>query len=81
MSDPGYTIKEILDLQFRNLGKDISEIKNTLKEQTHNTDKRFSEIEVEIASLKEDNAKYKTLWGIGATVGASLVAIITGRIF
>lgn len=88
MSDPSYTIKEILELQFKNLNTELSAIRETLKEQNRNTNSQFIRHDTELEKLKtdlgeirEENAKYKTVWGIGATIGASLVAIVANRIF
>lgn len=78
-SDPSYTIKEIIELQFNALRNDLQEIKNTLKDQTIQTEKRFAQIEQDIDDLRLESAKYKTIWGIGATIGASIVAVIVGR--
>ena len=77
--DPSYTIKEIIELQFNALRNDLQEIKNTLKDQTIQTEKRFAQIEQDIDDLRLESAKYKTIWGIGATIGASIVAVIVGR--
>lgn len=88
MEQPTYSVKEIIELQFRALGKDIQEIKETLKEQSNQSDKQFARLDKEVADLKaqvsqlqSDNAKYKTIWGIGATIGASLVAFFLNKIF
>lgn len=88
MNEPTYTVKEIIELQFKTLGKDIQEIKETLKEQTTQAEKQFArldkevgELRSEVQELKEENARYKVIWGIGATIGASLVAIVSNRIF
>lgn len=88
MSDPTYTIKEILDIKFDNLSRELGGIKETLKEQNTSTEAQFRRLDTEVESIKkevgtlrEENARYKTIWGIGATVGASLIAILTNRIF
>lgn len=79
MTEPTYTVKEIIELQFRALGKDIQEIKNTLQKQNENTEARFNRIEQEIDELRVESARYKTIWGIGATLGASFVAFVLNR--
>jgi hypothetical protein len=88
MTEPVYTVKEIMELQFKGIDAKLDDIKNTLKEQNLQSEKRFIQLESEVSlvqkevqNLKEENARYKTIWGIGATVGASLVAFILNRIF
>lgn len=81
MTDPTYTVKEIIELQFRNLSKEMTEIKDMLKAQNTQFEMRFTAIEKDIDELRLDNARYKLIWGIGATVGASLVAFFLNRIF
>lgn len=81
MSDPTYSVKEIIELQFTNLSNEMREIKSLLKDQNVNTDKRFAQIEKDIDDLRIESARYKTIWGIGATVGASAVAFVLNRIF
>lgn len=88
MDQPTYTIKEIIEIQFGALRKDIQAIQDMLKEQTNQTDKQFARLDKEVSDLKEqvfqlqsDNARYKAVWGIGATVGASLVAFFLNKIF
>ena len=83
MTEPTYTIKEIMDIQFKGLDHKLDAIRDTLKEQNVNAANRFANLEIEmdsfrkeIAQLREEQAKYKTVWGIGATVGASFVASI-----
>lgn len=77
--EPTYSTKEIIELQFATVRSDLREIKDTLKAQNVQTELRFSKIEKDIDELRIESARYKTIWGIGATVGASVVAIITGR--
>ena len=77
--EPNYSIKEIIELQFSTLRNDLQEIKNTLKDQNVQTEKRFAQIEKDIDDLRLESAKYKTLWGIGATIGASIVAVLVGN--
>lgn len=79
--DEKYSVKEIIELQFRNLSKEMAEIKEMLREQNTQFEKRFTAIEKDIDELRLDNARYKLIWGIGATVGASVVAFFLNRIF
>lgn len=81
MSEPTYTVKEIIELQFRALGKDIQEIKQTLQKQNENAEARFNRIEKDIDDLRIESTRHKTIWGIGATIGASVVAVFSGRLF
>ena len=88
MNDPGYTVKEIMELQFKSMDMKLDDIRSTLKDQNIQTEKRFAQIDAEIADvkkdqqiLKEDNARFKVIWGIGSTIGASAVALITTQLF
>jgi len=81
MNEPSYSLKEIIEIQFSTLRKDLQDIKNTLEKQDVETERRFSNIEKDIDELRLDNARYKLIWGIGATAGASLIAIAANRIF
>lgn len=84
--EPTYSIKEIMELQFKSIDHKMDSILEILKAQNLQTEKRFAQIERELDQIKKkqeqlsiDNARYKTIWGIGATIGASLVAIIVGK--
>lgn len=79
--EPAYTIKEIMELQFKGIDHKLDSIFSTLKEQNTQTEKRFKQIEEDIEELRLESAKYKTVWGIGATVGASLIAFFANRLF
>lgn len=79
--EPTYSIKEIMELQFKGIDHKLDSIVNTLKDQNIQTEKRFAQIEKDIDELRVESAKYKTIWGIGATVGASLIAYLANRIF
>lgn len=88
MTEPTYTIKEIMDIQFKGIDQKLDDIKATLREQNTQTEKRFSAIEKELDEIRVkqeaysiQQAKYNTIWGIGATIGASLVAIFANKIF
>jgi hypothetical protein len=88
MTEPTYTIKEIMDIQFKGLDHKLDAIRDTLKEQNISAANRFASLEIEmdsfrkeIAQLREEQAKYKTVWGIGATIGASFVATIVAFTF
>ncbi len=87
MSDLTYTVKEILDLQFKSQAKEFEEIKTMLAKQDANVERQFARLDNEIDSLrkeienlKQDNAKAKVVWSVGATIGASLIAVVTNRI-
>lgn len=86
--EPAYTVKEILDIQFRAIEVKLDNISSTLKDQhTHfeksilKLEKEIGEVRSEIETLKADNARYKTLLGIGATIGATLMTFLLNRIF
>lgn len=88
MTEPTYSIKEIMELQFKGIDHKLDSISATLKDQTIQTEKRFAqmeakldEIEKEQALQKTEQAKYKVIWGIGATVGATIIAFGLNRIF
>lgn len=79
--EPTYSIKEIMELQFKGIDHKLDSISNTLKEQNVQTEKRFSAIEKDIDELRIESARYKTVWGIGATIGASLIAFFANKMF
>jgi hypothetical protein len=79
MSEPNYTIKEIIELQFNTLRIDLQEIKTTLKDQNLQTERRFTKVEKELEDLKVEVARYKVIWGVGATIGASVIAFILNK--
>ena len=79
--EPTYSIKEIMELQFKSMDHKLDTIFSTLKDQNVQTEKRFTQIEKDIDDLRMETARYKTIWGIGATVGASLIAFFANRIF
>jgi len=81
MNEPSYSLKEIIEIQFSTLRKDLQDIKTTLEKQNNESERRFTKIEKELDELRLDNARYKLIWGVGATVGASLIAIAANRIF
>ena len=81
MNEPSYSLKEIIEIQFSTLRKDLQDIKTTLEKQNDESERRFTKIEKELDELRLDNARYKLIWGVGATVGASLIAIAANRIF
>lgn len=77
-----------MDLQFKSMEHKMDAILTTLKDQNAQSDKQFARLDKEIAGLKteiellkEANARYKVIWGIGATLGASLLAFGLNRIF
>jgi len=81
MTEPTYSVKEIIELQFRNLSKEMTEIKNLLKDQNVQFEKRFAQIEKDIDDLRIDNARYKMIIGIGATIGASAITFVLNKLF
>ena len=70
-----------MELQFKSMDHKLDTIVATLKDQNIQTEKRFTQIEKDIDELRLESARYKTVWGIGATIGASLVAYVANRIF
>lgn len=81
MTEPTYNIKEIIEIQFKNLSKEMTEIKDLLKEQNIQFEKRFASIEKDIDDLRLDNARYKMIIGVGATLGATVFTFLLNRIF
>ena len=81
MTDQTYTVKEIIELQFKNLSKEMTEIKDLLKDQNVQIEKRFTSIEKDIDDLRLDNARYKMIVGAGATLGATVFTFLINRIF
>lgn len=79
--EPSYTIKEIMELQFKGIDHKMDSILSTLKDQNVQTEKRFAQIEKDIDDLRLESARYKTVWGIGATIGATIIAFALNRIF
>lgn len=80
MTDNLYSVKEIIEIQFRNQSKELMEIKQLLKDQNIQVEKRFTQIEKDIDNLRMDNARYKVIWGIGATLGATVFAFLLNKI-
>lgn len=70
-----------MELQFKGIDHKLDAIVNTLKDQNIQVEKRFAQIEKDIDDLRLESAKYKTIWGIGATIGASLVAFVLNKVF
>lgn len=86
--EPTYNIKEVIELQFKGLRNDLQEIKATLREQTAQTERRFAQIEAELADIRKEQektkvefARYQVIWGVGAAIGATLVTFTLNRIF
>lgn len=83
MTEPTYSIKEIIELQFLNLSKEVTEIKQLLKDQNVQVEKRFSQMEKdidglrsEIAELNTENARYKLIFGLGNIVVGGFIAAL-----
>lgn len=70
-----------MDLQFKSMDHKMDAILSTLKDQNIQTEKRFTQIEKDIDELRLESARYKTVWGIGATIGATIIAFGLNRIF
>ena len=88
MTEPTYNIKDVIEIQFRNLSKEMTEIKSLLKDQNLQTEKQFARIDTEMKEIKEkvdvltaDNARYKVIIGVGATIGATVFTFLLNRIF
>lgn len=77
-----------MELQFKSIDHKIDSILSTLKEQNVQTEKRFAEIERKLEDIEKEQgiqkvatARYQVIWGMGATLGSSLVVFILNRIF
>ena len=70
-----------MELQFKGIDHKLDAIVNTLRDQNVQTEKRFAQIEKDIDDLRIESARYKTIWGIGATIGATIIAFVLNRIF
>lgn len=70
-----------MELQFKGIDHKMDSILSTLKDQNVQTEKRFAQIEKDIDDLRLESARYKTVWGIGATIGATIIAFTLNRIF
>ena len=88
MTEPTYSLKEIIELQFSNQAKELGDIKNLLKDQNIQFEKRFASIETDIDNLRKDidvlrldNARYKMIIGAAATLGATVFTFLLNRIF
>jgi hypothetical protein len=81
MTEPTYSLKEIIELQFSNQAKELGDIKQLLKDQNIQFEKRFAQIEKDIDDLRMDNARYKMIIGVGATLGATVFTFLLNRIF
>lgn len=88
MTEPTYNIKDVIEIQFRNLSREMTEIKTLLKDQNLQTEKQFARIDLEMKEIKDkvdvltaDNTRYKLIIGVGATLGATVFAFVLNRIF
>lgn len=77
-----------MELQFKGIDHKLDGITNALKDQNTHFEKRFVQIEKELDAIKLEqerakieDAKYQVIWGMGATLGASLVAFTLNKIF
>ena len=80
MNDSTFTVKDMLDVQFKTLDAKLDDIKHTLKDQNVNAELRFSRIEREIDDIKTAQTKVMTVWGILSAVGATVFAFILNRL-
>lgn len=86
--EPTYTIKEIMELQFKGIDHKLDNISGALRDQNAHFEKRFVQIEKELDFIKLeqekakiDGARYQVIWGMGAALGASLIAFTLNKIF
>lgn len=86
--EPTYSIKEIMELQFKSMDHKLDTIVATLRDQNVQTEKRFAQIENKLDEIEKEQgkqkvatARYQVIWGIGATIGAALVVFTLDRIF
>lgn len=90
-----YSFKEILEAHFKNLADKILDLRQDIKDNSAQVDKQFarldseidklriviSEQSLQIAALEKENARFKVIWGLGATIGASLIAFFANKLF
>jgi DNA-binding transcriptional MerR regulator len=92
MAEPTYSVKEIIELQFRNLSKEMTEIKDLLKEQNIQVEKQFARLDKDIADLREEVSTLKdeqtksstrgnVIWGGLSVAGAVVISYVMNRIF
>jgi hypothetical protein len=88
MTEQTYNIKDVIEIQFRNLSKEMTEIKALLKDQNTQVEKQFARIDIEMKEIKDkvdilsaDNARYKLIIGVGATIGATVFTFLLNKIF
>lgn len=80
MTEQIYSVKEIMDIQFKGLDAKLDDIKETLKQQNTNSEIRFTRIEREIDDIKTQQAKVMTAWGIFSALGATVFAFVLNKI-
>lgn len=95
MTELTYSIKEILDLQFRSQEKDFKEIKEMLVKQEQNSEKQFNRLDAEISALKSkigdlemqlttvktDKGWSKAIFGTAIVFVAAIFSFALNRIF
>ena len=79
MTEPHYTIKEIMDIQFKGLDQKLDYIIQTQKDQTTNSLIRFTELESDVKKQEEkltqlDKSVVKIL-AIGGTVWSAVTLL------
>jgi hypothetical protein len=88
MTEPTYTIKEIMDIQFKGIDHKLDDIKNALKEQNLNSEKRFIALEADLketqSRVEQQDKSITRIVTIGGTVWAAITLLegfILNRIF
>jgi uncharacterized protein YlxW (UPF0749 family) len=92
MTEPTYSIKEIIEIQFQSVTEHLKRIEVVLKDQNTQTEKQFARLDKEIADLRTEVGNLKTeqtknttkgnvIWGGLSVAGAFLISYIMNRIF
>jgi hypothetical protein len=88
MSEPHYTIKEIMDIQFKGLDQKLDYITQTLKDQNTNSLARFTELEKDLKETQEEVSRLDKsvvkIMAIGGTVWSAVTLLggfVLNRIF
>lgn len=68
MSEANYTNKEIMELHFKGFNDKLDDIRQTLKDQNVNSEKRFVAIETDVANLKTFQTRAMVVWVMATTV-------------
>lgn len=70
----------MLEIQFKGVREDIRALQHSIEKQDKLYDARFSKLEQDILDLKTDNARYKVILAIGATIASIIGSVIINRI-